>query len=789
MMQTTPCELRVRKLFGIAAASLLIGGGGPVSGQCEEARLAPSNPVEYDATGSAVALSGKRAFVGTSDGCAPFFYDGSVSIYGFDGLTWALETVLQVPDDIGTNNFGNALASSGNVLVVGAADFIGFYYSSAYVFRYDGSNWLRETQLLRTPGFPWDRFGASVAVSGNILIVGAPNDLTQDYTWSGSAYVYRFDGREWIEEINLIASDGEANDRFGNSVSTSGDVAVISAYLDDDKGESAGAVYVFRYNSDTSQWIEETKLHASDGEQGGFFGRSVGVDGNLIVVGASEDSENGPGAGAAYVFRFDQQQSLWIEETKLLAPDGQESDLFGSSVAIENDRIVVGAPRDSDPGMRVGSTHIFEFDRAAKMWTHQMKIVASDGQDYDQLGTSVAVSGDRIIAGAPLIDYVKVNGPGSAYIFDVVDPAGLDCNDNEICDMNDILDGTSEDCNDNRVPDECESSADGDADGVKDICDNCPDLFNPDQVDCDGDGIGDLCALADGLNVDCNRNGVPDNCDILDDTSADCNGNGTPDSCDLAEATSEDCNRNQIPDVCDLDEPYLLDDGSAEFRSNVGSRDIIQLNHYIVQPGAETIGAISLVWPENLPADLPATLLLYDDPDNDGDPTDGQLLRLIPILTTSTPEEDRLRVVPIPRTFVGNPGESFFVGAHVAYNDGWEVTADSNSQYQNASWEVRTLPGQEDFENLANNDSPPQPFHEAHQYFEANWLLRASAWEDLGCACIADVDADGTVGPLDLLALLAAWGPNPGHPADIDGDRNVGVSDLLALLAIWGPCP
>lgn len=786
-MNTDKFVLSVFQVLVITAVSFLFAEGETVLAQCEEARLEPSNPIEYDAAGSSVALNGKSAFVGTGGGWAPFFYNSSVYIYNFDGLTWALETILQAPDDIGKSFFGNALASSGNVLVVGASDFIGFWPAAAYVFRFDGSNWLFDTQLIGNGWYPSDGFGSSVAIDGNILIVGAPSDFAQDIAWSGSAYVYRYDGSGWIEEANLFASAAEVGDKFGNSVSISGDVAVIGAHYDDDKGQEAGAVYIFRYNPDTSQWIEETKLYASDSQTNGLFGRSVDIDGNVLVVGQAQDSFNIPNAGAAYVFRFDEKQSIWIEEEKLLAPDGKELDHFGSSVAIESNRIVIGAPfDDSEKGILMGSVHVFEYDQATKVWNHHMKIVPSDAQEFDELGTSVAVSGDKIIAGAPLIDYWKINGPGSAYIFDVVKPAGLDCNNNDICDSDDIIDGISEDCNNNLVPDECESSADDDGDGIKDICDNCPDLFNPEQADCDGDGVGDLCALADGLTLDCNKNGIPDSCDILDGTSLDCNGTGTPDSCDLAKAISDDCNQNQIPDACDLEEPYSLDDGSAEMRS--AGPDHIQLNHYIVVPGGETIGAISLVWPEDMPAGLPATLLLYDDPSNNGDPTYAQLLRIVPILTKSTPEEDRLSVFLIPRTFVGNAGDSFFVGAHLAYNDGFEITGDSNSEYQNASWEVHTLPGQEDFEDLANNFSLPERTDEAHPYSEPNWILRASAWEDLGCACTADINADGDVGTEDLLALFDAWGDNPGHPADIDGDGIVSVSDLLAMFANWGPC-
>ena len=172
-----------------------------------------------------------------------------------------------------------------------------------------------------------DRFGRSVSLSGDVAIVGAPQQF------SGAAYVYRFDGTTWSEEQKLTASDGAAGDAFGTTVSVSGPVAVVGAPLHDDAGNYSGAAYVYRFNGTT--WTEEQKLIASDAAAEDFFGGSVAVDGNVVVVGAHGDDDAGSRSGAVYVYRFGGMN--WIEEQKLTASDGVANDAFGVSVSTAGD--------------------------------------------------------------------------------------------------------------------------------------------------------------------------------------------------------------------------------------------------------------------------------------------------------------------------------------------------------------------------------------------------------------------------------------------------------------------
>ncbi len=156
------------------------------------------------------------------------------------------------------------------------------------------------------------------------------------------------------QEAKLTASDGAANDRFGKSVSVSKDTIVVGATGDSDKGSGSGSAYVFV--RDKNGWSQETKLTASDGAAHDGFGESVSVSKHTIVVGASGDDDNGSGSGSAYVFV--RNKNGWSEKTKLTASDGAAHDRFGKSVSASKHTIVVGAPYDDDKGLDSGSAYV-----------------------------------------------------------------------------------------------------------------------------------------------------------------------------------------------------------------------------------------------------------------------------------------------------------------------------------------------------------------------------------------------------------------------------------------------
>ena len=221
------------------------------------------------------------------------------------------------------------------------------------------------------------------------------------------------------EMKKLLASDAQDFDGFGN-VAVSGDTAVVGAV--GAGGGIADAVYVFeRDQGGLDNWGEVKKLTASDAETGDLFGVSVAVIGDTVLVGAFWEDAGGSNAGAAYVFQRDEGGAdNWGEVTKLTASDAQAGDLFGENVAVSGDTAVVGANGNffSDPG----AAYVYQRDQGgANNWGEVKKLTASDAQDFDEFGESVAVSGDTAVVGAFFED-AGGEDAGAAYVFDLLQP-------------------------------------------------------------------------------------------------------------------------------------------------------------------------------------------------------------------------------------------------------------------------------------------------------------------------------------------------------------------------------
>ena len=321
------------------------------------------------------------------------------------------EFKITASDGAAVDAFGYSVSISGDYAVVGAFldDDSGSSSGSAYIFKRVGESWAQEAKLLPADGAASDKFGRSVSISGDYAVVGAFFDSDNGIA-SGSAYVFKRTGASWAQEAKLLPSDGAISDVFGISVSISGDYAVVGASGDDDNGSASGSAYVFK-RSGTS-WAQETKLLPSDAATGDFFGKSVSISGDYAVVGAQEDDDNGTNSGSAYVFK--RAGASWAQETKLLPSDGATIDVFGISVSISGDYAVVGAHRDSDNGSFSGSAYVFK--RTDVTWTQEAKLLPSDGAADDQFGISVSISGDYAVVGAQENDDNGSNS-GSAYLF------------------------------------------------------------------------------------------------------------------------------------------------------------------------------------------------------------------------------------------------------------------------------------------------------------------------------------------------------------------------------------
>lgn len=253
---------------------------------------------------------------------------------------------------------------------------------------------LEELALAAAGAVGGEELGRSVVVSGDTAVAGAPQDDGLG-SLAGAATVFERQGSDWLEVQRLTASDGASGDILGRSVGLSGDVLALGAPFDDDDGSSSGSVYVFERQA--GSFVEVAKLTASDAAGFAQFGMSVAVDGELMVVGAVGDDEAGFFAGAAYV--FERQAGVWTEIAKLTASDGAANEVFGVSVDLDGERLVVGAHGTPSTASVSGAAYVFE--RQAGAFVEMARLALPDVGFGELLGFDVALSGGLALVGAP----------------------------------------------------------------------------------------------------------------------------------------------------------------------------------------------------------------------------------------------------------------------------------------------------------------------------------------------------------------------------------------------------
>lgn len=458
----------------------------------QQAYLKAGQVTSGDSFGRSVAVSGDSVVVGAGgeDGSSPNvngpvneLASGAGAAYVFvrSGTTWSQQAYLKARDVTAGDGFGAAVAIAGNTVVVGATGEDGSSTGvngvdndsasgagAAYVFVRSGTTWTRQAYLKASQVTTLDNFGNSVAISGDTVVVGAHqedgstagvngtvNELTNN---AGAAYVFVRNGTAWSQQAYLKASQVSAPDYFGWSVAVSGDTVIAGAFNEDgsavgingaadESALNAGAAYVFVRSG--TVWSQQAYVKAGNTPQGigstDYFGWSVAVSGDTVVVGAyQEDSDatgvNGPvnelgnNTGAAYVFvRYG---TSWSQQAFLKAGQLGGNDQFGSAVAIAGDTLVVGAKWEdgsstgvngavNELAMNAGAAYVFVRDGTT--WSQQAYLKASQVSAGDNFGISVAVSGDTVVIGASnesgsaagvngTVNELALNA-GAAYVF------------------------------------------------------------------------------------------------------------------------------------------------------------------------------------------------------------------------------------------------------------------------------------------------------------------------------------------------------------------------------------
>lgn len=309
-------------------------------------------------------------------------------------------------------NFGYSISHDGTTAIIGAVGNTnnGPFSGCAYIFRNNGSNFEYKQQITAADGNPMDMFGCSVSINNDLAVIGAQQAKGNNYK-SGAAYIYRFDGSSWILEAKLSASDGLENDHFGHSVTLSEDgVVVIGAYSSDGNASKSGSVYIFEKNS--SKWEQAAKLTASDGKPRDLFGYSVSINKNLVLVGAYQNVISKVNHGAAYL--YSKTNDEWKQVTKLTPDNGKTHDYFGISVALDDSIALVGASRtDVDDLVDVGSVYVFK--KQNDEWSKFNILKPEDGKSNDHFGLSVEFDKELTLVGSRLSDNDGEDA-GSAYL-------------------------------------------------------------------------------------------------------------------------------------------------------------------------------------------------------------------------------------------------------------------------------------------------------------------------------------------------------------------------------------
>lgn len=382
---------------------------------------------------------------------------GAAYVFVRNGTLWSQQAYLKASNTTGGSLFGYSAAISGETLVIGAfgefsiatgvngnqGDHSAENAGAAYVFVRNGTAWSQQAYLKASNTAFDDKFGFTVGASGDTIVVGAPhedsnatgingNQSDNSSPQAGAAYVFTRSGNIWSQQAYLKASNSGMQDWFGHAVAVSGDTVAVGALGEgsdatgingsgnNDNAPSAGAAYIF-VRSGTA-WSQQAYLKASNTGAGDLFGRAVAVSGNTVVAGATGESSNAMGVngnqsdnsnafgGAACVFVSN--ATIWSQQAYFKSSNTTASnDQFGWSVAVFGDTVVVGAPQESSSAVGVDGNQgdssalnagaAYVFGRSGGVWTQEAYLKASNTEEQDHFGSSVAAAGDFVVIGAP----------------------------------------------------------------------------------------------------------------------------------------------------------------------------------------------------------------------------------------------------------------------------------------------------------------------------------------------------------------------------------------------------
>jgi hypothetical protein len=357
-----------------------------------------SDPVGNDYFGAAVSLDTATLAIGANGKSSS---SGATYLFTASGTMWTQAVELTASDAAAGDQFGTSVSLRGGLAVVGAPGHAvsgNASQGAVYVFGGSGASWAQRSEILATDGSEYSYLGNSVALDGTTILAGAPGAVAGS-AQSGAAYVFVQSGSTWSQQAKLVPSDAAEGDEIGVSVALAGNLAIVGAPYHTVSGKTnQGEAYVFTRTGTT--WSQAAILDASDGAEDDAFGRAVAVSGTTVVVTAMSASEGtSVYVGAAYVFTS--SGATWTQQAELRPSDGQAYDQMGSAVAFDGTTIVAGAGGEN-VGENESQGAAYVFALSGSTWTQQTQILAADGTGVDQFGASVSVLGTTVAVGANL---------------------------------------------------------------------------------------------------------------------------------------------------------------------------------------------------------------------------------------------------------------------------------------------------------------------------------------------------------------------------------------------------
>jgi MYXO-CTERM domain-containing protein len=353
--------------------------------------------------GASVSIDGDTAVIG---GRRVFAFVRS-------GTSWSLQQQITHTAGQTDDAFGSSVSVQGNLAVVGAylQDASGTDSGAAYVFARSGTTWSQQQRIVAADAAAYDHFGRSVSIQGSFAVVGAPGE-DDGGSGAGAAYVYYGGTGTWVQQAKHTGSTA-AGHGLGSSVAMGINNLLAGAPDDDTAGAGAGSAH--RLVPGTGNWPLDRKLFGGYSIPNSKIGTSVAVEGTTAVVGVPGESAHGINEGAVLVFDRSTSTMTWSQRARVLADDAAAGDQLGASLAISGSTFAAGSPFHDAAAIDSGAVYVFNYD--GTVWGQQQKVTANDGQASDHLGAGLDVEGDTLVATASGDDDQGSNA-GAAYVFE-----------------------------------------------------------------------------------------------------------------------------------------------------------------------------------------------------------------------------------------------------------------------------------------------------------------------------------------------------------------------------------